>query len=342
MFKNKPLVIVYFFYFLLVSISVGCSEEENDLVVIVGEEENLPVENTQDPNTPDSTEVNPQEQSQIQMMLGIRGGAQVQGLAEEMTSIMADSVLFASQSVGTGQVITSGTITQQGQNLVYNGTPNDRLILRLTETPEITIYISQLNGDLSSIQSLVQNDHLIDFRVEAETFNLTVNSAQNGVDRTGSLNGSVMLNNVTYQIQVQRTERVVAGVDFGAAEHESEAQTIGSITSDSQFRVNLNESYRYKFIIFDNAVQNITFTSNNTWSSQGNNYALSNAMIRYETLNGWPNPTDYWVAQGQLTQNGQLIGEIGMEQKPLWIEVFLQMADGERIEIDRHILQSGN
>ena len=97
-------------------------------------------------------------------------------------------------------------------------------------------------------------------------------------------------------------------------------------------------SYFYDFIIFDNAVQNISMTSNNTWSSQGDSYALSNAKIRYETLNGWPNPSDYWVAEGQPTKNGQIIGSLGMEEKPLWVEVFLQMTDGDRIEIDRHIL----
>ena len=48
----------------------------------------------------------------------------------------------------------------------------------------------------------------------------------------------------------------------------------------------------------------LLFTLNNSWPSQGRNYALSHTMIRYETLNGWPNPSDYWIAQGQLTENG--------------------------------------
>lgn len=327
----------FIIFLLLFYTNFGCDQRESDEIMTVSETDGMATQSMDGGNQANPMVTNPPVQSQIQIMLGIRGGAQVQKIAEEMSVVMADAVLFASQSVG-GQITTFGTITQQGQNFVYQAMPNDRLVLQLTNTPMITLSISQLNGDLSSVERLLKNDHQINFRVTTDAFDLTIHSIQNGIERVGSLTGTLTQDLVTYQLQVQRQERVTSGVDFNAAQYESESQITGSITSNGQFNVMLNEFYRYKFIIYDNAVENVTFTSNNTWTYEENTYALSDAMIRYETFNGWPSPSDYWIAQGQLTQNGQVIGQISMVRKQLWVEIFLQMSNGEQVEIDRHIL----
>lgn len=281
-----------------------------------------------------------QTQDQIQLGLGIMGGSQHFELAQGLSETMAETVAFASQNAGTGQIVTSGTITQSGQNFSYSGSPTDRLVLQLTGAPAITFYITQLNGDLSGIERFFNSEHQMQFRVQSENFDLNLSSQISGINRLATISGNTTINGLNYQLQIEKRETLVAGVDFNAADHTSESQLTGQISSSNGFQVELSEGYRYRLYVYENAVENLTISSNNRWSIGGQNYELRDAMIRHETLNGWPNPSDYWIAAGSLLRDGQVIGAIGMEQQALWIDVFLQLNDGDRLQLKRHLLHT--
>ena len=278
-----------------------------------------------------------QDLDQLRVSLGLSGGAMVMGINDELTSVLTEVLAFASASAGGTQLVTTGTITQDGQSFTYQAFPNDRLKLQLTGQSPLDFFVTQINGDLSSFNRFFDNNHVLEFRVESEQFNLSFGSQRTGGVLGKLVNGFMLLNGFRFEIQVGSEERVDMSAEFDSAQHKSIRQVLGTITAD-QYQVDLNEIYKYSFILVDNAVENVTHTAENRWTDRGQTYSLSDAMIRYSTFNGWPSEFDYWIAQGSLIRDGQLIGQIGMERKALWIEFYFQFANGGRLEIQRQIL----
>ena len=273
--------------------------------------------------------------------VGLTIGADSVNLAEELLLMTAQAVEFAAIQSGGSQIVTSGTLTQTGNQFNFQPTPTDRLVLQYSNGTRFEIFVDQIQGNFESIDSFFDQDHSLSLRAVSEgVLNITVSSQKTDQQTQGNLQGDVLIDQVNYQLNLQRNKSINRNsVDFGSGERDTEEQLSGTIRAPN-FEAQINEYSRYKLVIFDNAIENVTRTIDNLWVYAGTQYSLQQAMIRHETLNGWPNPSDYWVAEGSLLENGQVIGQILLDRQNLWIDVVLQMADGTRHNIQRHLLNS--
>ncbi len=89
--------------------------------------------------------------------------------------------------------------------------------------------------------------------------------------------------------------------------------------------------------MFENGITNEERIVNNTWSVDGDSYAAQNVRIRFETLNGWANLTDYWIVEGGVTRNGEAVGQMVLEETEAWISIYVDLGDGERVEVQRFL-----
>jgi hypothetical protein len=275
-------------------------------------------------------------------VIGFTIAADSVGLAEELLMMTTQAIKVASVESGSAQIVTSGTITQVGQSFTYQAMPNDRLVVQYSNGIIFNLFIEQIQGSFDSVDQFFDQNHILSVRAQSEDrLNLIISSEKSDQGAQASLRGDVIIEQIGYQLNLLRETSYNDDVDAASAERETEEHLTGTITSlnlDAQ----INESTRYKLVIFDHAIENITRTINNTWVNNSAQYTLQQVKLRYETLDGWANPSDYWIAEGNLIKNGQMIGQVNLDQQPLWIDVFLQLNDGTRYEIQRHLLQSEN
>ena len=275
-------------------------------------------------------------------VIGFTIAADSVGLAEELLTMTAQAIEVASVESGGAQLVTSGTVVQVGQSFTYQATPTDRLVIRYSNGIIFNLFIDQIQGNFGSVDQFFDQNHILSVRAQSEDrLNLTVSSEKSDQGAQASVRGDVIMEQISYQMNLLRETSYDDGVDAESAERETEEQLTGTITS-LNFDAQINESTRYKLVIFDHAIENISRTINNTWVSHGVQYTLQQVKLRYETRDGWANPSDYWIAEGNLIKNGQVIGQVNLDQQPLWIDVFLQLNDGTRYEIQRHLLKSEN
>lgn len=278
-----------------------------------------------------------QDANQLRLSLGLNGGSTIIGVAEELNPVIVELCIFATVSAGGDQLVTTGTITQSGESFTYQAAPADRLRLELTGEAPLEFFVTQLNGDLSNLDRFFGNDHVLEFRLASGEFDLTLNSQRSGGVLGKLVRGFMLLNGTRFDVEVGSEEQADASVEPNSARNRSILQIAGTITAD-QYQLNLNERYDYTFIYVDNAVVTVTQSFDNRWTDRGQAYSLTDAVIQYSMLNGWPNEFDFWIAQGALTRDGAVIGQVGMERKPLWIEIFLQFQNGGRLELQNHAL----
>jgi hypothetical protein len=275
-------------------------------------------------------------------VIGFTIAADSVGLAEELLTMTAQAIEVASVESGGAQLVTSGTVVQVGQSFTYQATPTDRLVIRYSNGIIFNLFIDQIQGSFDSVDQFFDQNHILIVRAQSEgRLNLTVSSEKSNQGTQAGLRGDVIMEQVSYQLNLLREMSYRNDVGAGSAERDTEEQLTGTISS-LNFDAQINETTQYKLVIFDHAIENITRTINNTWANNGAQYTLQQVKLRYETLDGWANPSDYWVAEGHLIKNGQVIGQVNLDQQPLWIDVFLQLNEGTRYEIQRHLLKSEN
>ncbi|MBN2007963.1 hypothetical protein JW960_01310 [candidate division KSB1 bacterium] len=258
--------------------------------------------------------------------------------ATDGASLCAEAVWEASLQNG-GQLVTTGTLTQSGQNFIYNSTPNNKLLVKFSNGTQIEFMISAFNGDFSSTASnFLENDHQFFFSAKAEgSMNLQVQSLQNGGTKQAVVSGTIIYENTSYTVNMTEQGSYTSSVDVGSAEYEVQEQTTGTITA-SGFNLTINEQYRYKSIYVDNFVENIDRVVNNSWTQDGVNYALNNVRVRKAFFNTKPSELDsYWIVQGTLIENGSVIGQMGAETTALKLQIFMQLPD-EKVILEEYLL----
>lgn len=250
----------------------------------------------------------------------------------------AEAVFLASVLTGGQVLVTTGTLTQQqGTNqFVYSPTPTDKLVVTWSEGAPTVFEVAAFDGDLSrDADWFWRNDHDLRLRVQREgvvDFEL-VSSRLGGVSR-GSMTGELALDDVMHSVNLTTTGTYAASVDGSAAEHESSERFQGMIVTPG-VTLTVDETHDFKLLVFEQGITNVTRTANNTAVIGGVQYNFADIFVRYETLDGWPNVTDYWSARGVVSRDGESIGQISFDaSNELWIELVLAM-NGDRYELER-------
>ena len=346
-------------YFVVISLAAACGPDEkadaenNGIIVINNDGSNNDTANNDTSNNNNATSNNgpggggtnvatnntPEPgTTAADVKAGLTAPSVAHDLGEGLLSLGAAAVFEASiQANGGTALVTTGTLTQQGQAFTYSATPNDRLRVAWSDGAPtdfwVTAFVGNFDGDANYF---VTHDHTVELRAARDgVADVSVSSQRMSGSTSASLAGSFTLDGVEYEVNASETGTYSASADFGTAEYESQTRFTGSITGSNGFSQTLDESFRFKLL---NEVTNSDREAASTWTAGGKQYTLEGFRVRWEELSGNANPTDYWIAQGDVYEDGTLIGQVSYETNTLWISIFVQIG-AEKIELYRFTLR---
>ena len=252
-----------------------------------------------------------------------------------------EAVAVASVAAGGVQLVTTGTLTQTGASFQYAATPTDRLVIAWSDATTTELFITQLDGNLDAETSedFLSDDHTVTARVvRAGVADFTVSSSKSGGTRSGTILGMVAVQGVDYQVDLSETGTTTSDVGGSSVDYESESSMTGTITATG-FSLVAQETYWFHSVVFDRAIVNRSRTANSAWTVDGVEYRLDGLYIRTATTDSWPDDDDYWRAEGTVTEDGVLVGQVAFEEDALKIDVVLQLTGGGTIQLDRFLKQ---
>ena len=255
-------------------------------------------------------------------------------------SLATEAVFFASIVNGGAAVVATGTLNQQSptQPFTYSAAPNDKLVIAWAQGAPTEFVITQFAGDFSrDARHFVNSDHLVVFSVRREgVLDIAMQSQRIGGQSATTLTGTIILDEVAYALNLALAGTYSSSADVSVSRHESNERFTGTMSADNGFSANIDETHYFKLVLFENVITNRDRTANNRWTFGGKTYTLQGVRLRHEELNGWANPSDYWIIQGGVLEDGALVGAVGFEENDLWISIYIEV-DGERIEIERFL-----
>lgn len=273
---------------------------------------------------------------------GIRAPGEAVSLAEGAATIATEFVWLASGLTGGQQLVVTGTLKQVGQTaeFQYRAEPADKLVIDWQDGENTIFTFSNFDGDLSgNAENFLKRDHELKFRIAREgSIDAEIASTRRPDLVGGTFKGSIVIEGTTYTADLLKASQTDFEPGSGKVSYESQDIYTGTITAPN-FSLKVNETYDFDFVYVDNAVLNSTRTVNNTWTIDGVSYSVENAIVRYETLNGWPNPTDYWKAEGVVLKGGSPVGQLQFST-PNEVQIALQLVlEGKTYELQTWLLK---
>jgi hypothetical protein len=260
----------------------------------------------------------------------------VHELGEDNAVICVQAVYLASELTGGQVLVTTGTLTEgAGGSFTYSPTPQDRLSIVFASNVRMDFFITAFSGDFAQdADSFLYYNHDVRFRVLIQgALDLTIATTFSGSSSSASLSGSYAYDGITYAATLSEQGSFSYSVESGSAEFEHQQSTQGSVTAPG-FSMTVNESYWYHSLYVTQFVENMERIVNNSWTSGGVSYQLSNARVRKSFVNSRPDELDsYWVAEGSLLKNGATYGQIDAGVEGIQVKVWLDTPT-ERIELE--------
>ena len=233
----------------------------------------------------------------------------------------------------------TGTLTQNGNSFSYSPGPSDRLRIEFANgnfVEYLFLATPQGNFNANSLGQFLRDNHNVQYRlITSDGADATFVSITQGSDYGSSVKGTLLAKGISYTVDLTTQGTYTSSAD-GAADARSSETTQGTITS-ANFSAMINETARFRYFQFENAIEIRERTLNNTWTVDGDQYALTNGYIYREWFNAKRIDTK---AEGILTRNGVQIGGIGAENTEFHIDIFL-LADGEKTVIYSDLKEGG-
>ena len=235
-------------------------------------------------------------------------------LGEQSGEIGANAVFLASQ-IGTGgaQLVTTGTLTQLGQNWTYGPSPNDRLVVQFATGTNVSYYITRMQGNFSiDAATFLRQNQNFDYRVVLPnvgdlTFTWEIGSG-NPTFRVTAL-GTLVWSNVTYNINLALVGVYRFEIDSTGSSLLDDYMATGTVSAPG-YGMTINERRRFELI----STTTGSATSEQTWNNNNltigsDVYKWVNAQKQKSFRNGNPSSVDtYWQASGGVLKNGAPFG----------------------------------
>ncbi|MEW5853812.1 MAG: hypothetical protein AB2A00_33865 [Myxococcota bacterium] len=254
--------------------------------------------------------------------------------------LVVEAVYTASYLGANGQsLVTTGTLTQSGNGQVtYSATPGDKLRVEYNNNVTVEYTINEINGNFTlDSNAFFTEDYTLRFRyANAALADVDVVGTRTGGNQQGSVAGTMILENVTYQANCTRQGTVSSQVGSGFTRIDSADTLSGTITTDG-FSLTVNEQVVTGYQLSNGQTANdISRTINNTWTNQGVAYALNGAVIRKSFVDGVAAQLDSsWRAEGPLTRGGTQIGGLGWGQDAVQARIWIDVGS-ERTVLESH------
>lgn len=270
----------------------------------------------------------------IPVPIGVTATLRRMEIERVLASIGVEAVYFATMQTGNVKLAFSGTITEQGaDSYTYAQGPEDRLRVTFKTGQSVDYLFQDFTGDYSQPDAtrFLRRDHSVAFRLVASWgTDVTAHLQKSGGRYLNALNGTVVDGQSTYEIATTTQGEVISDIGPPGVDYHSREGITGTVSANG-LKINIDENFRYHFVVFDNAVEDIQHRIGSSWVIGNDRYALNDGNIFRTFKNGVPSEIDSWKASGILTRNGTQIGGIGMTRADFTIDTVLQAGDEQTI-----------
>lgn len=289
------------------------------------------------------------EAPRLTLLTGDSIPATVAFLGEQSGTMAANGVFLASQ-LGAGglQLVTTGTLTQQGLIWTYSANPADRLIVQFIAGTNVTFYVTRMQGDFSvDAATFLRRNHNFDYRVVVPgtgdlSFTSDVGTANPSYQATAQ--GSLVFSNVTYSVNLSLAGLYRFETDSTGTSLLTDYLVTGTASSPD-YRLVANYRRRFELVSarttsggatrFEDATTDQDW-NNNVVTIGADTYQWAEASKQKSFRNGKPSQIDtYWKASGGILRNGQPYGIYDMRPDPLlvYLRFYLILPD-QAIELE--------
>jgi hypothetical protein len=253
-------------------------------------------------------------------------------------NVAVEGVFTASQAAGTGQVVTTGTLTQQGQAFAYAPSPSDRLVVEFGDGTAIDFWIDEIAGDSTSAAAFLNNDHEFQYRVAVDgKIDMTFESRRQAGSLAAGAVGSYVHEGVDYDIDLSMAGAYDFESDSTGTYFRDEHRTTGSITA-SGYDLDVDETWYFELVTSDSgSAQAATRTVANSLQLGGDTFDWVDVATAKSFRNGKPSEIDtYWKARGEILRNGEQHGTYRLDLgAPAFIHMVVDLPTGP-VEVESH------
>jgi len=245
---------------------------------------------------------------------------------------LALELIVEASLLNDGALTTNGTLSADGDALTYSPTPADALVLD-AGGDTLTLRVTTATGDFTAgADSFLMDAHSLAFTVElSDVIDATIISqSADGVNATRSISGSVVDDGRSFSVNVQSVGTVLAQVEPGGQLYEAADAYAGSVSADD-FAATYSEAISFSLINVENFVTNKERTFNLSWTTGTNHFAMEEGWLRTSYVNGAPAEFDYWRAEGELSRNSNMFGELALNETDFAVDVVLVLDDEQRV-----------
>ena len=263
--------------------------------------------------------------------------------SSQTASLSVEAAWQASMLNGGTTLITTGTLTQTGQNsFSYSATPTDRLVVQLSNGENYEIQFQQFTGDFSGdAQNYLSSNHNLSFSLTGPTADITVSSQRSGINVQANLDGTLILEGIDYTADLNMTGTNRFDIDNTGFEYNVDNAYTGTLTS-ATISLTINETWVYNNVSATGSgnAENGIRTFNNSWTRNGNEFRFQNGRLQIAFRDGRPSDysNGYWMAQGELLANGEQIGQMEFGQDGNYLKTWVT-ANGQRTEMQSWRIQ---
>ncbi len=230
------------------------------------------------------------------------------------SDIGAKAVFLASQlGAGGQQLLTTGTLTEQGQNWNYAPTPTDRLLVQFQSGTNLNYYVTRMEGTFSGdAANFLQQPHVFNYRVTSPpTMDLTFTTEipSGTCNFAATARGTLAWGGVTYTLDLTLAGQYCFESGFGYYSLLNDYRTTGTVTAPG-FNLRVDQRRRFELITSDrDSSSSEEEWNNNTLTVGADTFKWDNTKKQKSFKNGKPSSIDeYWQAHGAVLKNGAAFG----------------------------------
>ncbi|NOX85164.1 MAG: T9SS type A sorting domain-containing protein [Chlorobi bacterium] len=258
--------------------------------------------------------------------------------SSDLVDLTDDLISYAVRAVWEASVLTStktttGTLTQSTANnddWTYSASPEDKLILVFSSGETMSFKFTTISGYTEGTVDDFIDSHSMDFISEVPNeLNLKIvsdiglNSNTDNTEWNRTINGTSILNGITYKVNVTYSGAKHADLGYSFALYDYTEKTSGTVNSPS-VKYTVNESYTSHSAANSNKgtyAQDRWNINNNSAQTTTASYGFSNAYCKWHS---WTSGADSafavvnepyrWEAGGKLLKNNQEYGNVRFDR----------------------------
>lgn len=259
---------------------------------------------------------------------------------QSSAEVTTNSVWMASQLAGQGQVVTTGTLVQQGDGFAYDPEPRDALVVSLSDGTRVVLVVHAMEGDVSGTPGgFLDGDHRLEYEVAVpDRLDMRFGSQRLQGSASSSAVGSYTHQGQAYDVDLERIGSYYFESDSTGTHYRDEHRTTGTVQAEG-YRLEVDEGWRYELVTSgDDSASTAQRTVSSGLTVGGTVYDWVDVVTRKSFRDGQPSQTEsYWTAEGAILRDGEGFGQYGMELQGPYLR-FVVALPAETIEVEQHPL----